>query len=419
MNRVKERYEMAKEKYAKLGVDTDLALQTLDSVRISINCWQGDDVRGFEECGGASGGTAVTGSYPGRARTPEELMSDLDKALSLIPGKHKVDLQAFYAITDGEKVERCDLQPRHFDRWVAFAKEHGIGLNLNPSFFSHPMVKANLSLSHPDKAVRDYWIKHGQSCNKIAEAIGRELGILCVTNFWMPDGYKDVPADRLGPRKRMKEALDEIFKIPVDGRFVMDTLESKVFGIGVESFTVGSHEFCMNYAARNDAVSCLFDIGHYHPTEKISDKIPSMLLFGEKIALHVTRGVRWDSDHVVLLEDELLDIAKEIVRCGGLNDVMIGLDFFDASINRVAAWVIGTRNMQKALLMALLMPHEKLSALQAEERFTELMVMNEELKFYPFADVWDMFCVQKNVPLGEEWLKDIQEYERRVLVNRV
>lgn len=411
------RYESAKAMYAKLGVDTDAVLKKLADVKISVHCWQGDDVGGFENFGGASGGIAATGNYPGKARTPEELMADLDKALSLIPGKHKINLHAIYAITDGAKVERSELKPEHFAKWVEFAKERGLGIDFNPTLFSHPMAASGLTLSSPDEKVRKYWIAHCKACRKIAEYIGKELGQPCLNNIWIPDGYKDVPADRYSPRKRLKESLDEILAQPVDKRYVIDSVESKVFGIGVESCTVGSHEFYMNYAARNN-VLCLLDNGHFHPTEVVSDKIPSMLLFADKLALHVTRPVRWDSDHVVLFDDELKEIAKEIVRCDAVERVLIGLDFFDASINRIAAWVVGTRNMQKALLYAMLMPNKELANLQESGSFTELMVMNEALKEYPFGDVWDAFCEMEEVPLKQDWLTEVKEYEKNVLSNR-
>lgn len=412
-----ERYQSAKKIYADLGVDTDAAIKKLADVKISIHCWQGDDVTGFENFGGASGGIAATGNYPGKARTPEELMADIDKALSLIPGKHKINLHAIYAITNGKKVERNELKPEHFVKWVEFAKERGLGLDFNPTLFSHPMAESGLTLSSPDDKVRNYWIGHCKACRKIAEYIGKELGQPCLNNIWISDGYKDVPADRYNPRRRLKESLDAIFAEPIDKRYVIDSVESKVFGIGVESCTVGSHEFYMNYAAKND-VLCLLDNGHFHPTEVVSDKIPSMLLFADKLALHITRPVRWDSDHVVLFDDELKEIAKEIVRCNALDRVIIGLDFFDASINRIAAWVVGTRNMQKALLYAMLIPSEHLAKLQDSRNFTELMVMNEALKEYPFGDVWDAFCYTEHVPLKQDWLAEVKDYENKVLLKR-
>ena len=414
---VKERYLQAKKIYADIGVDTDEAIKRLEKVKISIHCWQGDDIGGFEGFGGASGGIAVTGNYRGKARTPEELMADIDEVLKLVPGKHKINLHSIYAVTNGEKVERNKLKPEHFKKWVEFAKERGLGLDFNPTLFSHPMVVDGLTLSHPDKKVRDFWIEHCKCCRKIAEYFGRELGQPSLCNIWIPDGYKNIPADRLGPRRRLKESLDEIFSQPVDKRYVTDSVESKFFGMGVESYTVGSHEFYMNYAAKNNLMY-LLDMGHFHPSETVSDKISSMLLFSDKLALHVTHPVHWDSDHVVLLDDELKELSKEIVCCGALDRVIIGLDFFDASINRIAAWVIGIRNMQKALLYALLMPNDKLKQMQDEANFGDLMAANEELKSYPFSDVWDYFCESNNVPIRGGWLGEVKQYEKDVLSKR-
>jgi len=413
-----ERYEFAKELYAQAGVDTEAAIEALSKVKISIHCWQGDDVGGFEGGGELSGGIAATGNYPGKARNAEELMADLDLALSLIPGKHKINVHAIYAVTDGENISRDKLKPKHFAKWVEFAKARGLGLDINPTLFSHPFAADGLTLSHPDENIRKFWIDHCKAMRKVGEYFGRELGIPCVNNIWIPDGYKDIPADRLGPRQRLKDSLDEIFKEKIDKRYLIDTVESKVFGIGVESYTVGSHEFYMNYAAKNDVV-CLLDNGHFHPTEVVSDKIPSMLLFSDKVALHITRGVRWDSDHVVLFDDETKEIAKEIVRCNALDRVIIGLDYFDASINRIAAWVTGVRNMQKALLFALLMPNDKLRGLQDEGKFTSLMVTNEDMKIYPFGDVWTAFCKQERALPRGEWLQKIEQYERDVLSKRI
>ncbi len=413
-----ERYEFAKELYAQAGVDTEAAIEALSKVKISIHCWQGDDVGGFEGGGELSGGIAATGNYPGKARNAEELMADLDLALSLIPGKHKINVHAIYAVTDGENISRDKLKPKHFAKWVEFAKARGLGLDINPTLFSHPFAADGLTLSHPDENIRKFWIDHCKAMRKVGEYFGRELGIPCVNNIWIPDGYKDIPADRLGPRQRLKDSLDEIFKEKIDKRYLIDTVESKVFGIGVESYTVGSHEFYMNYAAKNDVV-CLLDNGHFHPTEVVSDKISSMLLFSDKVALHITRGVRWDSDHVVLFDDETKEIAKEIVRCNALDRVIIGLDYFDASINRIAAWVTGVRNMQKALLFALLMPNDKLRGLQDEGKFTSLMVTNEDMKIYPFGDVWTAFCKQERALPRGEWLQKIEQYERDVLSKRI
>ena len=413
---IMERFESAKELYRQVGVDVDEALRKLAQTKISIHCWQGDDVCGFEQSGALTGGIAATGNHPGKARNAQELMQDIDHALKLIPGKNRLNLHATYAIPD-QPVERNKLEPKHFAKWVEFAKERGLGLDFNPTLFSHKMAQDGLTLSHPDEKVRRFWIEHCKATRRIAEYFGRELGTPCLHNIWIPDGYKDVPADRLGPRARLKASLDEIYSEKLDARYILDSVESKVFGIGVESFTVGSHEFYMNYAAQNN-ILCLLDNGHYHPTEMVSDKIPAMLLFNEKLALHVTRSVRWDSDHVVTFDDELKEIAKEIVRCDALDRVLIGLDFFDASINRIAAWVIGTRNMQKALLYALLMPHEAMRRMQEEGNFTCLLALTEELKMYPFADVWDYYCYMNQVPVKESWLDDVEKYEQEVLLKR-
>ncbi len=410
------RYEYAKELYANLGVNTEDALRQLSRVKISMHCWQGDDVGGFENSGSLSGGIAATGNYPGKARNFEELTSDIDMAMKMIPGTHKVNLHAIYAVTD-HPVERDALQPEHFAAWVDFAKDRGLGLDFNPTLFSHPKAANSLTLSNPDESIRHFWVEHCKRCREITEYFGKELGQLSLDNIWIPDGYKDIPADRLGPRQRLKDSLDEIFSEKLDPRYICDSVESKVFGIGLESYTVGSHEFYMNYAAKN-GVLCLLDNGHYHPTEVVSDKIPSMLLFSDKLALHVTRPVRWDSDHVVIFDDELKEIAKEIVRCSALDRVLIGLDYFDASINRVAAWVVGMRNMQKALLYALLTPHAALKKLQDSGDYTSLLAMQEELKTYPFADVWDHFCEMNNVPVRQNWLSDIRRYETDVLSKR-
>ncbi|WP_304068226.1 L-rhamnose isomerase [Megamonas hypermegale] len=394
------RFEEAKEKYAAYGVDVDKALEKLGKVRISMHCWQGDDVLGFDS-DSLTGGIATTGNYPGKATTPEQLMADIKKAYSLIPGKHKLNLHASYRITD-EKVDRDKIEPKHFQAWVDFAKEEGIGLDFNPTFFSHPKMVDNMTLSHPDKNIRQFWIDHAKACRKIANYFGEQLGITALDNIWIPDGTKDVPADRIGPRARLKAALDEIFSVKYDKKNIADSIEGKVFGIGVESYTVGSHEFYMNYAAKNNLM-CLLDTGHYHPTEVVSDKISSMLLFNDQLALHVSRPVRWDSDHVIKLDDELQELAKELVRCDALDRVFIGLDFFDASINRIAAWVIGMRNMQKALLLGLLEPHAQLKKMQDEHNFTELLATLEEIKTLPLGDIWNHFCEINNVPVGKDW----------------
>ena len=414
----KERYELAKEQYGKLGVDTEAVLETLKNIPISMHCWQGDDVIGFDHDGPLTGGIQPTGNYPGKARTPEELMADIEKAFSLIPGKHKVNLHACYAIfEEGEFVDRDKLEPKHFAKWVEFGKKNGVAFDFNPTCFSHSMAEDGLTLSSPDEKVRKFWVEHCKACIRISEYLATEQGSPCAMNIWIPDGMKDVPADRLGPRARFKQSLDEILAIPYDKEKVLVCLESKVFGIGMESYTVGSSEFTLSYAAKNGIIS-LLDNGHYHPTEVVSDKIPSMLLFNDKIALHVTRGVRWDSDHVVLLDDETKEIAKEIVRNDAIDRVLLALDYFDASINRIAAWVIGMRNMQKALLYALLSPNKKLKALQDEGKFTELMMQQEEIKTYPFGDIWNEFCERNGVPVGESWFKDVEEYEENVLLKR-
>lgn len=410
------RYETAKEIYAKYGVDTDKAIKRLKDVTISIHCWQGDDVVGFDNRESLSGGIQTTGNYPGKAITPEELMADIDKAFSLIPGKKKLNLHACYAIGEpGEKIERNKIEPRHFKRWVQFAKERNMGIDFNPTFFAHPKVKDNLTLSSPDEDTRNYWIEHGKACIRISEYFANETGIPCVMNIWIPDGYKDIPADRIGPRARFKDSLDKILSEPYDKKKVYITLESKVFGIGLESYTVGSGEFCLSYS-NYKGITPLMDNGHYHPTEVVSDKISALLLFNEKIALHVTRPVRWDSDHVVLFDDETREIAKEIVRCDALDRVFIATDYFDASINRISAWVTGVRNLQKALLFALLEPNKMLKELQEQNRLTELMVISEELKTAPIGDVWDEFLSRENKE--NNYIDEVLKYEKEVLVNR-
>ena len=413
------RYDQAKEMFACYGVDADKAIKTLAEIPVSVHCWQGDDVVGFDKGGAASGGIQTTGNYPGRARTPEELMEDIRLAFSLIPGKKRLNLHASYAIlgADEGKVDRDAYRPEHFAPWVKFAKEIGLdGIDFNPTYFSHPMVKDGLTLSSPDQKVREFWIRHGQICLKIAEYFATEMNSHCLVNIWIPDGLKDVPADRLGPRLRLKDSLDKILSIDYDKTKVRVAVESKVFGIGVESYTVGNNEFYQNYAATR-GICCLLDNGHYHPTEMVSDKIPSLLAFYDKVALHVTRPVRWDSDHVVLLEDELKEICKEIVRNDATDKVMIGLDYFDASINRISAWVVGARNMQKALLYALLQPNEKLRALQDAANFTEQMVVQEECKMLPYGDVWAEYLKKYNFA-GDDWFKKVVEYENKVLKER-
>lgn len=414
---VQERYESAREIYKKYGVDTENAIERLGKISVSMHCWQGDDVTGFDHDGPLSGGIQATGNYPGKARTPQELMEDMDEALKLIPGRHKINLHASYAIFEnGEMADRDMLEPKHFAKWVEFAKKRNMGIDFNPTFFSHE--KANpFTLSSPDEEIRQFWIRHGQACIRISQYFAEELGQPCVMNIWIPDGYKDIPADRLGPRERFKDSLDQTLSVPYDREKVYVCLESKVFGIGMESYTVGSSEFCLNYAAKNGIIS-LMDNGHYHPTETVSDKISAMLLFHDKLALHVTRPVRWDSDHVVLFDDETKEIAKEIVRNNALDRVFIATDYFDAGINRISAWVTGMRNVQKALLYALLCPDRMLKQLQDEGRFTELMVVQEELKFCPFADIWNYFCVKNGVPEADSWLDEVMRYEKEVLSKR-
>lgn len=411
-----QRYESAKEIYKALGVDTDAAIEKLKNIPISMHCWQGDDVGGFEGETSLSGGIQATGNYPGKARNPEELMADIDKALSLVPGTHRINLHASYAIfEDGGFADRDQLEPKHFKKWVEFAKARKLGLDFNPTYFSHPKA-SNATLSSEDEGIRKFWIEHGKCCLRISEYFATELGTPCTMNIWIPDGFKDIPADRTSPRARLKDSLDQILSIPYDKSKVYVAVESKVFGIGVESYTVGSHEFYMNYAAKNNLL-CLLDNGHYHPTESVADKISSMLLFSDKVALHVTRPVRWDSDHVVLFDEETKEIAKEIIR-NGSDKVILALDFFDASINRISAWVVGMRNMQKALLNALLQPMDKLKTLQNTRELTELMMLQEELKLYPVGDVWNYFCQVSDVPQKEDWFTQVKGYEQEVLSSR-
>ena len=409
-------YIEAKSYYANLGIDTEKVIETLKDVTISMHCWQGDDVVGFDSKESLSGGIQTTGNYPGKATAPEQLMQDIDKVISLTPGKIKLNLHACYAIfEDGEYADRDALQPKHFQKWLDFAKERGMGIDFNPTFFSHPKVKDNLTLSSPDEATRKFWIEHGKRCIEISQYFAEQTGIPTVMNIWIPDGYKDIPADRIGPRRRFKESLDEILATPYDKTMVYPCLESKVFGIGLESYTVGSAEFCLNYVNNSDIIP-LMDNGHYHPTEVVSDKISSMLLFNEKLALHVTRPVRWDSDHVVLFDDETREIAKEIVRNDALDRVFIATDYFDASINRISAWITGIRNVEKALLFALLEPVEKLTQMQNENRLTEVMVLEEELKTAPFGEVWAEYLKRENIPAN--YIDEVLKYEKEVLLKR-
>ena len=412
-----EIYKLAKEQYAAYGIDTEAAIAKLERIPVSVHCWQGDDVIGLDGGGALSGGIQTTGNYPGRARNFEELKADIKKAFSLMPGTKRLNLHASYAILSGEEVDRDAYRPEHFAPWVKFAKELGLaGIDFNPTMFSHKMVKDGLTLSSPDENVRKFWVEHCKACIKISEYLADEMGTPTLMNIWIPDGYKDVPADRLSPRLRLKKSLDEILAIDYDKSKVIVAVESKVFGIGVESYTVGNNEFYQNYAAKND-ICCLLDNGHYHPLEYVSDKIPALLAFYDKVALHVTRGVRWDSDHVVLFEDELKEIAKEIVRNDATEKVLIGLDYFDASINRLSAWVTGQRAMQKALLFALLINHDELKKLQKDADFTALMVKQEEYKTLPFGAVWQEYLERQG--LKEDYLTTIREYESEILKERV
>ncbi len=408
-------YQNAKTAFAKYGVDADKALETLATIPVALHCWQGDDVIGFDHDGPLTGGIQTTGNYLGRARNPEELMADLEKVMSLVPGTKKINVHACYAIFDkGEFADRDKLEPKHFKKWVDFAKKHGAGLDFNPTFFSHPMAASGLTLSSPDENVRKFWIAHGRACVRISEYFAKETGIPCVMNIWTGDGLKDVPADRMGPRMRYEDSIDQILE-GYDKNLVKPCVESKVFGIGVESYTVGSAEFTLSYAAKKGILP-LMDNGHYHPTEYVSDKISALLTFFPEIALHVTRGVRWDSDHVVALDDETKEIAKEIIRCGA-NRVFIALDYFDASINRIAAWTVGARNMQKALMYALLQPNSLLKKLQDEHEYTELFVTQEELKTLPYGDVWEEYLSRQGVR-GADWFEEVKTYEKEVLSKR-
>ncbi len=412
-------YESARQEYAELGVDSDAALKRLATLPVSIHCWQGDDVGGFEtpDAELSGGGIQATGDYPGKARTIPELRQDLEKALSLIPGRQRVNLHACYLDNGGVFVERDEIEPRHFQSWIDWAKHNRLGLDFNPTFFSHAKAAEGFTLSHADKGIREFWIGHGSACRAIGEEMGRQLGTPTVTNFWVPDGYKDIPADRLGPRERLAESLDRIFAREIDPALHLDAVESKLFGIGTESYTVGSHEFYLGYAVSRRKLLCL-DAGHFHPTEAISDKISSVLMFCPRLLLHVSRPVRWDSDHVVILDDELRAIAREVVRGDRAGRVHIGLDYFDASINRIAAWVTGTCNMLKALLIALLEPFETLRRLELERDYTRRLVLMEELKALPWAAVWNQYCLRQGVPAGRQWIEEVKRYEEKVLSGR-
>ena len=413
-------YLQSKKKYESLGIDVDKALETLKTLPVSLHCWQGDDVTGFDHDGPLTGGIQTTGNYLGKAKTPDDLMHDMEKVISLCPGKKKLNLHASYAIFEkGEFADRDKLEPKHFAKWVEFAKKHDMGIDFNPTFFSHPNIKDGLTLSSPDESVRKFWIEHGKACIRISSYFAEETGIPCVMNIWTGDGFKDIPGDRMGPRMRYKDSIEQILSESYDFKKVKPCIESKVFGIGVEAYTSGSAEFALSFAAMNkEKCMPLMDNGHYHPTEVVSDKIPALLCFFNEIALHITRPIRWDSDHVVIFDDETKEVAKEIVRCNALDRVYMALDYFDASINRISAWSVGFRSWQKALLNALLMPHDKLKALQDEGRFTELMVLNEEIKTLPFGDIWEQYCKSSNVPTDSELFGEVDKYEKEVLIKR-
>ena len=415
----KERYESAKERYARIGVDTDQAIARLKEIPVSLHCWQGDDVTGFDHDGPLTGGIQTTGNYPGKARNPEELMQDMDQALKLMPGRKKLNLHASYAVfEDGRFADRDQIGPEHFAKWAAFARERNMGIDFNPTFFSHDKVKDGLTLTSPDEETRKFWIDHGKACIRISEYFARETGMPCVMNIWIGDGYKDIPADRMGPRMRYKDSIEQILSEPYDKALVKPCVESKVFGIGVESYTAGSAEFALSFAATHGCLP-LMDNGHYHPTEMVSDKIPALLCFYPEIALHITRPVRWDSDHVVLFDDETREMAKEIVRCNALERVYMALDYFDAGINRVAAWCVGFRSWQKALLNALCIPNRELERLQDENRMTELMIYQEDVRLAPFGDVWEEYCRQCGVEAeGRQWFETVRKYEEEVLLKR-
>jgi len=415
--KIEQAAAMARERFAGLGVDVDSALETLSGLAISLHCWQGDDVAGFEKSGAElGGGLAVTGNYPGKARNAAELRGDLNLAFSLIPGKHRLNLHAMYGEFGGKKIDRDEVAPEHFKEWISWAREQGIGLDFNPTFFAHAKAADGFTLAHPKKEVRKFWIEHGVRSREIGAAMGKALGSPCVTNFWIPDGYKDAPANRRAPRERLVESLDTIFRKNISPKLNLDAVEPKLFGIGSESYVVGSHEFYLGYAITRQKLLCL-DAGHFHPTESIADKISSVLQYLPSILLHVSRGVRWDSDHVVTLTDDLLAIAREVA--GYPKRVHIGLDYFDASINRVAAWVIGARNMLRALLAALLEPGAMLRRFEAEGDFTSRLALMEEIKSLPVGAVWDYHCLAQEAPVGAEWLSDVKKYEKNILAARV
>ena len=411
-------FAAARERYAALQVDVEQALAVAATVPVSLQCWQGDDVAGFESQGSLTGGIAATGNYPGKARTADELRADLEQALALLPGRHRLSLHAIYADYDGPRVPRDELAPAHFQRWIDWARARGMGLDFNPTCFSHPLAESGLTLAHPDAAVRAFWIRHCQASRRIGAAMGRALGAPAITNLWIPDGSKDTPADRLAPRERLVQALDEVFAEQIDPAANRDAVESKLFGIGAESYTVGSHEFYLGYALSRGKLICL-DAGHFHPTETLADKISATLLWFPELLLHVSRGVRWDSDHVVALNDDLQALLQEVVRCGALDRVHLGLDYFDASINRVAAWVIGTRNVRKALLAALLEPRDALRRLEAEGDLSGRLALMEECKTLPLGEIWNEFCRRQEVPADGAWMPILRRYEAGVLAARM
>ena len=413
-----ERFLSAKKRYEAFGVDVDKAIETLKKLPVSLHCWQGDDVNGFDSEGPLTGGIQTTGNYPGRARNYEELMADMEKVISLCPGKKKLNVHACYAIFEDGFADRDKLEPKHFKKWVELAKKLNVGIDFNPTFFSLPKCKDGLTLSSPDKETRDFWIEHGKACIRISQYFAEETGIPCVMNIWTGDGYKDIPADRMGPRMRYKDSIEKILAEPFDKSKVKPCVESKVFGIGVEAFTAGSAEFSLSFAATHEGCLPLMDNGHYHPTEVVSDKIPALLCFFDEIALHITRPIRWDSDHVVIFDDETKEMAKEIIRCGATDKVYMALDYFDASINRIAAWTVGFRSWQKALLNALLTPNEMLKELQENNELTKLLVLQEEIKTLPFGDIWEHYCETEGVPADENWYKEVEKYETEVLAKR-
>ena len=416
--RIETQYAIARDAYREIGVDTDAAIKSLAEIPISLHCWQGDDVRGFETgTGELGGGLAVTGSYPGKATTPDELRSDLEKAFSLIPGSHRLNLHASYGEFGGQHVDRDAIEPSHFQGWIDWAKAQNLGLDFNPTYFSHDKANDGFTLAHNDPAIRDFWIEHGKRCREIGADMGRQIGSPCVVNVWIPDGYKDTPVDRKSPRQRLTDSLDRIFAESFDPAEILDAVECKLFGLGSESYVVGSHEFYLGYAISRQKLLCL-DAGHFHPTESIADKISSVLAYVDELLLHVSRGVRWDSDHVVTMTDDLRAIAQELIRGDFLDRVHIGLDFFDASINRIAAWVVGTRNMIKALLMAMLDPIERLRAAEQSGDYTTRLAMLEAQHAMPFGSVWDYYCLKNAVPAESCWLKNVQQYERDVLSSR-